>query len=103
MADMDNILHSSASPAAARSNSAGFALKLLTMAQAARLFEDPPHPTAVWRWCRKGVRGRNGQIVRLEHVRIGRKIFTTAEAITDFGRKLAEADVAANDTAEPGR
>ena len=36
---------------------------------------------------------RNGQRIRLQHVRIGGKLFTTTEWVTQFGLSLAEADV----------
>lgn len=81
--------------AALSTSSADFAQRHLTLAQATHLFADPPYPSTVWRWCRKGLRARNGELVRLAHVRIGRKIYTTVEAIAEFGRALAEADVKA--------
>ncbi|MCW5756717.1 MAG: DUF1580 domain-containing protein [Phycisphaeraceae bacterium] len=47
------------------------------------------HASAIWRWCRKGVRG-----VHLDHVRIGGRIFTSAEALNRFANALAEVDLA---------
>lgn len=44
-----------------------------------------PHQTTMWRWATKGVRG-----VRLEHVRFGRLIVTSREAIVRFSERLAE-------------
>jgi hypothetical protein len=38
----------------------------------------------LWRWCTRGCRG-----IRLEHIRLGRRILTSKEAINRFGNKLA--------------
>ena len=46
-----------------------------------------PHTSTLWRWCRRGVRG-----VRLEYIRIGRRICTSQEALARFFKALAEAD-----------
>ena len=68
---------------------------LLTLAAAAKLLPHRPHPSALWRWARRGLRARNGSIVRLEHFRIGGRIYTTEAALEAFGRALAQADLAA--------
>ena len=47
------------------------------------------HPSTLWRWARKGIRG-----VRLEYARLGRSILTTRAALTDFAARLAAADFA---------
>ena len=49
---------------------------------------NPLHANAIWRWCRRGVRG-----VHLEHVRIGGRIFTSAQALNRFANALAAADM----------
>jgi hypothetical protein len=64
----------------------------ITLTEAAKLTPGRPSTNCLWRWCRRGVLSRNGQRVRLEHVRIGGKIFTTAEWVERFGKALAEAD-----------
>jgi len=64
----------------------------LTLAQAGRNAPGQPSPNCLWRWCRKGVIARNGQRVRLQHVRIGGKLYTTARWIEEFGLRLAQAD-----------
>ena len=66
----------------------------LTLGEAARLAPTRPSPNAVWRWCRRGIKSRNGQRVTLKHVRVGGKIFTTAEDVKAFFEKLADADAA---------
>ena len=70
-----------------------YALHLLTLTAAAKLLPHHPHPSAIWRWARRGLRARNGSIIRLEHVRLGGKIYTTEAALEAFGKALAEADM----------
>jgi hypothetical protein len=41
--------------------------------------------STMWRWCAKGIRG-----VHLDHVRIGRRICTSVEALNRFANALAE-------------
>jgi len=41
----------------------------------------------LWRWCRKGLRGKY-----LDYVRVGRRICTTREALLRFFTDLAELD-----------
>ena len=55
--------------------------------QIAPKYEIDIHPCTVWRWIQKGVRG-----VRLEHIRVGRRILTSDEAVERFFFALAEAD-----------
>jgi len=46
-----------------------------------------PAISTLWRWCRKGIKGQ-----RLEYIRMGRGIVTSAEALGRFFAALAEAD-----------
>ncbi len=64
----------------------------LTCAQAARQFPGSPAPSTVWRWARKGVKARNGERVRLRHVRIGGQLFIPVEALAEFAEAVADAD-----------
>lgn len=64
----------------------------LTLSQAARIAPGSPTPNCIWRWCRRGVLARSGDRVRLQHVRIGGKLFTTARWLDEFGQRLADAD-----------
>jgi hypothetical protein len=45
-----------------------------------------PHASSLWRWASKGVRG-----VKLEHLRVGRRVVTTREALQRFFQAVAEA------------
>ena len=45
------------------------------------------HPSALWRWARKGVKG-----VRLETRRLGGRFVTSMEAIARFSKALAAVD-----------
>lgn len=64
------------------------------LARASELLPGRPSVNCIWRWCRRGLLGRNGVRIRLQHVRVGGKIFTSREWITDFTRQLAESDAA---------
>lgn len=64
----------------------------MTLTKAAKLAPGQPSVNCIWRWCRKGVLARGGQRVRMQHVRIGGKLFTTADWLSQFGQALAEAD-----------
>jgi hypothetical protein len=65
---------------------------LLTLGQAAQLCPGRPSTNAVWRWCRKGILSRGGQRIRLNHVRVGGKIFTDQDSLDHFFKSVAEAD-----------
>lgn len=66
--------------------------QFITLTQAAKIAPGRPSTNCMWRWCRRGVIARSGQRIKLEHIRMGGKIFTTQLWIDAFGRKLAEAD-----------
>lgn len=63
----------------------------LTLAEAARTLPGrrgrPVSQAAVYRWCVRGVRG-----VKLESVRVGGQLFTTAEALARFLEALNSDD-----------
>lgn len=69
-----------------------FTEQLCTLSQAGRLLPrlngKHPSPNAIWRWCRKGAGG-----VHLEHIRIGGRLYTSAEALNRFVNRLAERDM----------
>lgn len=64
----------------------------ITLTEAAKIAPGRPSTNCIWRWCRRGVKARGGERVRLQHVRIGGMIYTTARWLKAFGRALAEAD-----------
>lgn len=73
---------------------------LLSPAQAARLRPPtrsgkPTHPSTVFRWIARGVRGH-----RLEAVRLGGHLFTSVEALQRFADRLT-ADASEPTTAPP--
>ena len=79
---------------------------LMTLSQAAKVLPGRPSTNCIWRWCRRGVVARTGEHVRLQHVRMGGKLFTTARWLDEFGSRLAEADaehfrLAEDDTPPP--
>ncbi|MCH8823503.1 MAG: DUF1580 domain-containing protein [Planctomycetes bacterium] len=65
----------------------------LSLAEAARQCPGKPAPSTVWRWCRRGVRARSGERVRLSHVRVGGRIYTTLHSLTRFFEATAQADI----------
>lgn len=68
------------------------ASKYLTCSEASKLLPGRPSANCVWRWARRGVQSRGGERIRLQHVRMGGALYTTARWIDEFGRALAEAD-----------
>jgi hypothetical protein len=61
----------------------------LSLAEAARLVPayragKPTHAATVWRWAAKGIRLRDGQLVRLETCRIGGRQMTSRGALSRF-------------------
>jgi hypothetical protein len=63
--------------------------QLLTLGQAARLLPTVNgkriHTSTIWRWCSKGLHG-----CRLEHVRYGKRLFTSPEALRRFAGDLTD-------------
>lgn len=51
-----------------------------------------PHVSAVWRHARVGIKARNGERIKLEHIRFGGRVYTSREALRRFGQRVAEAD-----------
>lgn len=72
----------------------------INLGRAAKLIPERPSVNAVWRWARKGVLARGGDRVRLEHVRLGGRVYTTEQWVREFGVKLAKADAAHFDKTE---
>lgn len=64
----------------------------ITLTEAAKLVPGRPSGNCVWRWCRKGLKSRSGEQVRLLHIRIGGRIFTTAKDLDEFFTVLTESD-----------
>ena len=64
----------------------------ITLTQATKIAPGRPSTNCMWRWCRRGIRARSGRQVKLEHMRVGGKIFTTARWVREFGQRLAAAD-----------
>ena len=65
----------------------------ISISKAGRMAPGNPSPTAVWRWCRKGLKARNGNRIHLKHIRAGKRIYTKIEWINEFCTTLAEADI----------
>jgi hypothetical protein len=61
----------------------------LTLADASKIAPGRPSTNCIWRWCRKGVLARSGERVRLQHVRVGGRVYTKARWVDEFGARLA--------------
>lgn len=64
----------------------------ITLTQATKLLPNQPHASAVWRWCRQGIKTRNGDLIKLHHVRIGGRLVTTERDLKVFFESVAESD-----------
>ena len=75
----------------------------LTLSEAARLMPRPVAPCTVWRWCTKGFYMRAAKkIVRLQHIVVGRGMFTTQEWIERFIGEMTAAKAAEREK-KPGK
>lgn len=74
--------------------------ELLSLAQAAARLPGRPHPASVGRWALKGIRAGDGSRVRLEHVRVGRRLYVAAEALEHFVAQCTRADIRAAEERE---
>jgi len=52
---------------------------LISLEEATKLVPSAPAVVTVWRWCRNGCRG-----LYLEHILLGRRMFTSEEAVGRF-------------------
>lgn len=77
--------------------------EFLTLAQAARECPVEVTPHSVWRWARRGLKSRSGEVVRLEHVRAGRRVLIPRDALARFFEAVAFADMRSTDSAPPER
>jgi hypothetical protein len=66
----------------------------ISLAEASHHVTGTPSASAVWRWCRRGVLARDGSRIRLEHRRVGGKIYTSAPWLDAFTKTLTDADTA---------
>lgn len=62
---------------------------LISLSRAATLFGEfrggkQTHTSTVSRWCLCGVRLPAGRVVKLEHIRLGNRLATTAQAVLRF-------------------
>jgi len=64
----------------------------MTLTEIAKFAPGRPSINTVWRWCRKGVIARDTTRVRLQHIRVGGTLYSTAGWFEDFGKRLADAD-----------
>lgn len=65
----------------------------LTLGQAAQRTPNRPSAGTIWRWARHGIVARDGSVVRLQHIRIGGRVFTTEQWLHQFFEEVAKADL----------
>ncbi len=82
--------------------------KLYSPAAAAKASRVPGHRggphlngSTIFRHIVKGVRAANGEVIRLEAVRVGHRWLTSLEAIARFAERLTAAQITAEDSPEP--
>jgi hypothetical protein len=68
--------------------------KLRSFAEAARRLPalrggKPVNPSTVWRWTTRGVRARDGALIRLESLKVGGTCCTSDQALLRFFRALS--------------
>jgi hypothetical protein len=66
---------------------------LVSLSTAAKYCPGRPNASTLWRWARKGIKARSGARIRLEHRRVGGKIFVTIDSLNRFFENVAGADV----------
>jgi hypothetical protein len=66
---------------------------IINFAEAAKSIprRPPMAPSTIWRWVRNGCRADNGEIVKLEAIRLGGRFLTSREALQRFAEALAPA------------
>ncbi len=65
----------------------------ISLRDAAKLLPGPPSVCTLWRWCDRGFYfWAVDQVIRLEHVRIGRALYTTPEWLDEFFDRLSAAN-----------
>lgn len=68
-------------------------VEYLTFAEAAKDLPGRPDSTTIWRWARRGLTSRSGEIVCLDHVRIGGRLLTTKPWLDAFFKAVATSDM----------
>ena len=70
--------------------------ELLSLPDAARYVEKRtgrrPHVSSIFRQARNGIRAASGERLCLEHVRVGKRLYTSGPALERYWERLAEAD-----------
>jgi hypothetical protein len=67
--------------------------ELITLTVAATATANRVHPSSLWRWCRRGCKARNGRQIRLRHVRIAGRVYTSRQWLDEFMETLTAADI----------
>lgn len=65
----------------------------LSLNEISAMLPGRPGTGAIWRWCRRGVKSRGGERIKLQHARAGRKIVVQRGWLDRFLTDLAAADM----------
>lgn len=65
----------------------------LSLAEVAKTLPGRPSTTAVWRWCRYGLKAKNGERVYLKHITVGRNLSVRKEDLDEFFREKRDHDL----------
>lgn len=68
--------------------------KYLLLSEIAPSIPGAPSANTVWTWCRRGLKARNGERVRLAHIRNGKRLMTSQEDVEVFLKAIHDGDVA---------
>lgn len=75
----------------------------ISLAEAAAIVPGRPAVGTIWRWARRGIRSQTGSKIRLRHVRVGGRIYTTETWLRDFFDASVGTDISTSRVAYPNR
>lgn len=64
----------------------------LSLSEAAETLPGNVSRVSVWRWCRHGLSNRGGQIVRLRHIMVGKRMMVCPDDLMRFFELVAQGD-----------
>ncbi|MEZ6190018.1 MAG: DUF1580 domain-containing protein [Phycisphaerales bacterium] len=67
---------------------------LITLGAAAKRAPGRPSAATIYRWCRQGLKARNGKKIYLKTIRAGGKLFTSEQWLIIFFEAVSNADAA---------
>lgn len=65
----------------------------VTLSELSKTIPGRPSAISLWRWCRQGLKTRDGGRLRLKHVRCGRRLLVRPVDAVEFCDRLAADDL----------